>query len=237
MARNELKAAQVLDIPQVWTSSTEEEDSDWWLPELAELDPAAFEAQIKRTGIVDSWGQPEFVQAVEATGRKTLLMTGTSVDSCLLYTVFGAKRAGYNMWAIVDAAGGRRACALAARRCHALRDIAYGDDPRQRFDVFLPAQPHVAPIILFVHGEAGSMATRTIRASWKTRPRAGCPRVTSWCSPITACSWITRRWTSRALSHVHSPQYRTAQGNGAAMRQDRSPMRGRSMALGVRYEL
>ena len=34
----------------------------------------------------------------------------------------------------------------------ALRDVAYGDDPRQRFDVYLPAQPKRAPIILFVHG-------------------------------------------------------------------------------------
>ncbi|MBD9480520.1 alpha/beta hydrolase [Pseudoxanthomonas sp. PXM02] len=34
----------------------------------------------------------------------------------------------------------------------ALRDVAYGDDPRQRFDVYLPAQPKSAPIILFVHG-------------------------------------------------------------------------------------
>lgn len=31
-------------------------------------------------------------------------------------------------------------------------DIAYGDDPLQRFDVYLPAQPHEAPILLFVHG-------------------------------------------------------------------------------------
>jgi len=34
----------------------------------------------------------------------------------------------------------------------ALRDVAYGDDPRQRFDVYLPAQPRNAPILLFVHG-------------------------------------------------------------------------------------
>lgn len=34
----------------------------------------------------------------------------------------------------------------------ALRDIAYGADPRQRFDVYLPAAPHNAPVILFVHG-------------------------------------------------------------------------------------
>ncbi|HSX64090.1 MAG TPA: alpha/beta hydrolase [Pseudoxanthomonas sp.] len=34
----------------------------------------------------------------------------------------------------------------------ALPDIAYGTDSRQRFDAYLPAQPHNAPIILFVHG-------------------------------------------------------------------------------------
>ena len=34
----------------------------------------------------------------------------------------------------------------------ALRDVAYGDDPRQRYDVYLPAQPQHAPVILFVHG-------------------------------------------------------------------------------------
>lgn len=34
----------------------------------------------------------------------------------------------------------------------ALRDVSYGSDPRQRFDVYLPAQPRNAPIILVVHG-------------------------------------------------------------------------------------
>ncbi|WP_213602030.1 alpha/beta hydrolase [Pseudoxanthomonas japonensis] len=34
----------------------------------------------------------------------------------------------------------------------ALRDVSYCSDPRQRFDVYLPAQAHNAPILLFVHG-------------------------------------------------------------------------------------
>jgi len=38
----------------------------------------------------------------------------------------------------------RGACSLA--------DVAYGEDPRQRFDVYLPAKPRNAPILLFVHG-------------------------------------------------------------------------------------
>lgn len=33
-----------------------------------------------------------------------------------------------------------------------LRDLSYGDDPRQRLDAYLPAQAKRAPILLFVHG-------------------------------------------------------------------------------------
>ena len=34
----------------------------------------------------------------------------------------------------------------------AVRDVSYGNDPRQRYDVYLPAQARNAPVILFVHG-------------------------------------------------------------------------------------
>ena len=33
-----------------------------------------------------------------------------------------------------------------------LHEVAYGDDPRQRFDVYLPPQTRDAPVVLFVHG-------------------------------------------------------------------------------------
>ena len=98
-----VKAAQILGIPQVWTSSTEDENQDWWLPELAELDPDAYESRIKRTGIVDAWNQPEFVEAIKATGRRTLLMAGTANDGCLQYTALNAHRADYQVQAVIDA--------------------------------------------------------------------------------------------------------------------------------------
>ncbi|HEX6448199.1 MAG TPA: isochorismatase family protein [Trebonia sp.] len=98
-----VRAAQILGIPQVWTSSTEDDNADWWAPELAELDPRAFQNRIKRTGIVDSWNQPEVVEAVKATGRHTLIMAGTSNDGCLQYTALNARRAGYQVTAVIDA--------------------------------------------------------------------------------------------------------------------------------------
>lgn len=35
---------------------------------------------------------------------------------------------------------------------HVQRDIAYGSDPQQRMDIYIPEQAHHAPVILMVHG-------------------------------------------------------------------------------------
>jgi len=40
-------------------------------------------------------------------------------------------------------------------------DIAYGDDPAQRFDVYLPPQPQNAPILFMVHGGAWRVGDKT----------------------------------------------------------------------------
>jgi acetyl esterase/lipase len=58
-----------------------------------------------------------------------------------------------------------------------LRDVAYGPAALQTMDVYLPAQPKSAPIILMVHGgawaEPGRSATSAIRRWWTTSSRAG----------------------------------------------------------------
>lgn len=41
-----------------------------------------------------------------------------------------------------------------------VRDLAYGDDPRQRFDAYLPAGAHDAPVIVFVHGGAWAIGDK-----------------------------------------------------------------------------
>ena len=42
-----------------------------------------------------------------------------------------------------------------------LQDIAYGADPAQRFDVYLPPHPQSAPILLMVHGGAWRVGDKT----------------------------------------------------------------------------
>ncbi len=45
----------------------------------------------------------------------------------------------------------------------AMRDIAYGKHPRQRYDLYLPAQPKGAPTIFYVHGGGWRRGDKAIR--------------------------------------------------------------------------
>ena len=40
-----------------------------------------------------------------------------------------------------------------------IRDVAYGTDPRQRMDIYRPADPSNAPVILMVHGGGWRIGT------------------------------------------------------------------------------
>ena len=46
----------------------------------------------------------------------------------------------------------RRAAAPSVAGAQVLHDVAYGTDPRQRFDVYLPRGAHDAPVVFMVHG-------------------------------------------------------------------------------------
>ncbi|SDF40799.1 Nicotinamidase-related amidase [Lentzea fradiae] len=58
---------------------------------------------IERTTSFDSFLDPDFRAAVEATGRNRLLIAGIATDGCVLQTALGAVRAGYETYVVVDA--------------------------------------------------------------------------------------------------------------------------------------
>jgi nicotinamidase-related amidase len=62
-------------------------------------------AEIDRTQI-NSWEDVEFRRAVEATGRKKLIMTALWTEVCLAFPSLDALRAGYEVFPVVDAVGG-----------------------------------------------------------------------------------------------------------------------------------
>ncbi|MEY2832846.1 MAG: hypothetical protein RLZZ574_2104 [Cyanobacteriota bacterium] len=99
------KTAKILNLPVILTSSQEENMQGALLPELAEILPAAFETRIKRAGIVNAWNDPNFKAAVEATGRKNLIMAGVTTDVCLVFPTISACQEGYQVQAVMDASG------------------------------------------------------------------------------------------------------------------------------------
>jgi nicotinamidase-related amidase len=99
------KTVKILNITVILTSSQEENIQGALLPELAEILPEAFEARIKRAGIVNAWDDTNFKTAVEATGRKNLIMAGVTTDVCLVFPAISACQEGYQVQAVMDASG------------------------------------------------------------------------------------------------------------------------------------
>lgn len=97
--------AKILNMPVVLTSSQEGNVQGPLIPELAEILPAAFAARIQRTGLVNAWDDARFKAAVEATGRKHLIMAGVTTDVCLVFPALSAVAEGYAVQAVLDASG------------------------------------------------------------------------------------------------------------------------------------
>jgi len=99
------KTAKILNIPVVLTSSQEQNVQGPLLPELEQILPEAFAARVQRAGIVNAWSDPHFKKAVEAMGRRNLIMAGVTTDVCLVYPAISACREGYQVQAVMDASG------------------------------------------------------------------------------------------------------------------------------------
>ena len=75
-------------------------------PQIAELTEVFPDMNpIDRTTI-NSWEDKEFRAAVEATGRKKLVMTALWTEACLSFPALDAVKAGYEVYAVADAVGG-----------------------------------------------------------------------------------------------------------------------------------
>lgn len=97
------KSAAILDMPVVLTSSMEEYAQGPLLAELKTILPEEFEAQIKRMGIVNAMDDENFAAAVNATGRKKLIIAGVTNDVCTVYPALSLVAAGFDVQVVADA--------------------------------------------------------------------------------------------------------------------------------------
>lgn len=95
--------ATLLKLPIITTASEPEGPNGPLMPELAELAPHAF--YVPRNGEVNAWDNDLFVQTVEKTGKRTLIMAGVWTSVCVMFPALDAKAAGFNVYAVVNASG------------------------------------------------------------------------------------------------------------------------------------
>ena len=114
------KAAGILNMPVVLTSSQEDRAQGPLLPELQALLPKAYAARVKRRGMVNAWADPAFRDAVLAVGKRNLVMAGITTDVCLVFPAIDAVSEGFNVQAVMDASGSPfdLSEALAQQRMH-----------------------------------------------------------------------------------------------------------------------
>ena len=95
------RAMLALKVPVIVTTT----EKMWGplIPELAEVLPGV--PGIERT-TVNAWDEKRFVDAVKATGRKNLIVTGISTDVCLAFPAIAALADGFQSYAVIDASGG-----------------------------------------------------------------------------------------------------------------------------------
>jgi nicotinamidase-related amidase len=97
------KVATLLKIPVITTASEPNGPNGPLMPEIHQLAPHA--VYVPRKGEISAWDNEDFVKAVRATGRKTLIMAGVWTSVCVMFPALDAKAAGFKVYAVIDASG------------------------------------------------------------------------------------------------------------------------------------
>ncbi|MDF5706884.1 MAG: isochorismatase family protein [Nostoc sp. S4] len=96
------KTAKAFNLPTVLFTSSAKGPNGPTIPELVELFP---EHKIFDRSPINLWNDSNSRMAVEVTGRKKLIMAAITTDVCLAFPALSALKAGYDVYAVIDASG------------------------------------------------------------------------------------------------------------------------------------
>lgn len=96
------KAAKEFKVPVVLTSVETESFSGYVWPQLLDVFPGQ---PIVERSSMNSWDDAGFRNAIEATGRKNILMTGLWTEVCVTFPTIEMIGAGYNVYVVEDCCG------------------------------------------------------------------------------------------------------------------------------------
>ena len=97
------RLAWTFDLPVVLSTINVANGQGPTIPELRAV--LSDSGEIDRTAI-NAWEDVEFRRAVEATGRKKLIMTALWTEVCLAFPSLDVLRDGFEVFPVVDAVGG-----------------------------------------------------------------------------------------------------------------------------------
>lgn len=108
MKRNAImlaKAAKIMKLPTVLTSSMEDHAQGPLMSELETILPEEFKARVQRAGIVNAMDDRNFAAAVKATGRNRLIVAGVTNDVCTVFPTLSLLSQGHEVLVVADAGG------------------------------------------------------------------------------------------------------------------------------------
>ena len=96
------KCAKEYEVPAVLTAVETESFSGYVWPQLLDVFPG--QPVVERSSM-NSWDDPGFRKAIEATGRKNIIMTGLWTEVCVCWPTIEMLGAGYNVYVVEDCCG------------------------------------------------------------------------------------------------------------------------------------
>lgn len=97
------KLSYLARLPTFTTASVPDGPNGPLISEIHQSNPDA--VYIPRTGQINAWDNPAWVEAIAKTGRKTLLIAGTLTSVCMAFPALSALAAVYKVFCVVDASG------------------------------------------------------------------------------------------------------------------------------------
>ena len=97
------KMATLSNLPVITSASVPQGPNGPMIPEIMQNAPHA--QYVARKGEINAWDSPEFVAAVKATGKKTLIIAGTITSVCMAFPAISAVNEGYKVFVVIDASG------------------------------------------------------------------------------------------------------------------------------------
>jgi len=97
------KGAKEFDVPVILTTVETESFSGAMWPQLLDIFPD--QSPIERTGM-NSWDTEAFREAIQATGKKNIILSGLWTEVCITWPTLNMIDEGYNIYVVEDACGG-----------------------------------------------------------------------------------------------------------------------------------